>query len=871
MPTKISSYLTELGFKQIAYLGDTLNYNKTTAGEFIVVKENNRLYRYEENSTQPVDNMNVLNTADGGNTRWITVGGAATTQTRVNYTFEEKSNTIPLGMTILSKDNILYVNIGNTQILSSEYSLNDDRNAIILPQEFDASVQAEIVIIIGDFTPEQTGLPDQTGHAGEFLTTDGINPYWADIGGSGSTSNYNNLENKPSINGITLEGNKTTEDLNINSLPDQTGNEGKVLITNGTEASWQTLPETGLPLFAHIWSDHLLTNTSYLRADTFSWQDGNIYYTAYNELVNEKNLTTESSTDTINNIIITYYRTPKGYKIVLPDMADTIAQLYENTGTAWYYILDIDNTRFKLPRNSRYESGTTTNNAGDFSAESLPNIKGSIGEIFGNNTTATGSISYSATQLNVITMGESGQKGNIAFDASRSSSTYQDGAKVNPDHVTQFLYFYVGNTVQNETTINIAEITEALNKKADRDLNNLTEDATNAVKPSDITNCITKIPQDIKLELNDGTLTLKASSKVYVPNGPDVFKEILVNSDISLTDTTNYNNLFVFYNNGILERILTSQVFSGTTAPSGTNFLYWYDTTNNLIKRTNNGGDTWTSGNISFPLGLFSTNGTGFSSIDQVFNGFGYIGSTTFVLPGVEGLSPNGRNTDGSLNSHKFTSNTVQTITTGTGIGSSYYLLSNLSNSARNSYLGDTYIQDEKPEILSQYAVWYSPRENYIRFTNDSGNTWSIANWIHCGKYTVDNSGTGKITVFNIKNTFQAVDRSDTEWVSTQSKPSDRYVDLTLQANGTTYTAPANGWIQLIKTPTGANQYLVANSLDLPNTGTDTNNIAFKWSNGNTFNDGIFFPVRKGQQFTIGYTFGGATISFKFIYDEGSK
>ena len=260
MPTKISSYLTELGFKQIAYLGDTLNYNKTTAGEFIVVKENNRLYRYEENSTQPVDNMNVLNTSDGGNTRWITVGGAATTQTRVRYTFEEKSNTIPLGMTILSKDNILYVNIGNTQILSSEYTINEDRNAIILPQEFDAGVQAEIVIIIGDFTPEQTGLPDQTGHAGEFLTTDGTNPSWANItipenvvsadnytnaktwkgtlaeyealgtyddnitylitddytgGGSGGTSNYNDLENKPSINGVTLEGNKTTEDLLI--------------------------------------------------------------------------------------------------------------------------------------------------------------------------------------------------------------------------------------------------------------------------------------------------------------------------------------------------------------------------------------------------------------------------------------------------------------------------------------------------------------------------------------------------------------------------------------------------------------------------------------------------------------------------------
>ena len=41
----------------------------------------------------------------------------------------------------------------------------------------------------------------------------------------------------------------------------------------------------------------------------------------------------------------------------------------------------------------------------------------------------------------------------------------------------------------------------------------------NAVDYSNVTNCITKIPQDIKLELNNGTLTLKAGSKVYVPNG----------------------------------------------------------------------------------------------------------------------------------------------------------------------------------------------------------------------------------------------------------------------------------------------------------------------------------------------------------------
>ena len=34
-------------------------------------------------------------------------------------------------------------------------------------------------------------------------------------GGSGGTSNYNDLSNKPSINGVTLSGNKTTSDLGL--------------------------------------------------------------------------------------------------------------------------------------------------------------------------------------------------------------------------------------------------------------------------------------------------------------------------------------------------------------------------------------------------------------------------------------------------------------------------------------------------------------------------------------------------------------------------------------------------------------------------------------------------------------------------------
>lgn len=52
-------------------------------------------------------------------------------------------------------------------------------------------------------------------------------------GGSGSgssgTTDYNNLTNKPSINGITLTGNKTSIDLGINAIIPSTEPTNKVV------------------------------------------------------------------------------------------------------------------------------------------------------------------------------------------------------------------------------------------------------------------------------------------------------------------------------------------------------------------------------------------------------------------------------------------------------------------------------------------------------------------------------------------------------------------------------------------------------------------------------------------------------------------
>lgn len=61
------------------------------------------------------------------------------------------------------------------------------------------------------------------------LILNGINYSGGGSGGSGGTSDYNSLFNQPKINGVTLTGNKTAEDLGlatsseVNALADIVG------------------------------------------------------------------------------------------------------------------------------------------------------------------------------------------------------------------------------------------------------------------------------------------------------------------------------------------------------------------------------------------------------------------------------------------------------------------------------------------------------------------------------------------------------------------------------------------------------------------------------------------------------------------------
>ena len=178
------------------------------------------------------------------------------------------------------------------------------------------------------------------------------------------------------------------------------------------------------------------------------------------------------------------------------------------------------------------------------------------------------------------------------------------------------------------------------------------QNALNAAERFDhaVSNCVVSMAQDIKLSLAGNILTLKAGSKIYVPNGNE-FRTVIISTDQTITSSGSASTqryLILNPNNGFTVTVSKELCFSGENAPSSNQYMFWYDTANNLMKYTADSGTTWVSG-YSLPIGLATfTSGTP-GTLNHIFNGLGYFGETVFALPGVKGLIPNGRNADGTL------------------------------------------------------------------------------------------------------------------------------------------------------------------------------------------------------------------------------
>lgn len=90
-----------------------------------------------------------------------------------------------------------------------------------------------------------------------------------------------------------------------------------------------------------------------------------------------------------------------------------------------------------------------------------------------------------------------------------------------------------------------------------------------------------------------------------------------------------------------------------------------------------------------------------------------------------------------------------------------------------------------------------------------------------------------------------------------------RYDTLTLEASGTQYTAPADGYVTISKQTNGNNQFVY---MEAEPTGLCTKQQTIE--NGSYCH--AFLPVRKGQTYHVDYTAGGTLQYFRFIYAEGA-
>lgn len=416
--------------------------------------------------------------------------------------------------------------------------------------------------------------------------------------------------------------------------------------------------------------------------------------------------------------------------------------------------------------------------------------------------------------------------------------------------------------VESSNDQNIAT-TSFVNKTVDKKVGN--EINSNLLNYT--TNRILEIPQDTKLELNNGTLTLKAGSKVYVPNEFEAdgttpkFDVVTIENDVQLLSSlisTYLDGDYSWCYNKDLNKIQGGnnkyKQIQSQTYDSSADYCMFYDTTNNIIKYTTDAGATWESG-YSLPFCLSQLkSGKGLTSIDQIFDGFGYIGSTLFALPDVKCLAANGIDNIGRALSNNYVTNNVLIRTIAKTAYDTTCVLDCANNALTTRY---NFVISDTPTTGLNGVCRYTPTYNQYIYdentihssvalfdfkANDNGEITSITS--HCCSTFV----TGDAINFN---------NSGRTLLSSLGMPSRKYINLTLGASGTRYTAPANGWFEFGSGDEGAVQ--------LVNTANDTGMT----SSTQMFEARTFVPVVKGDVVICNYTARPTT--YKFIYAQGDQ
>lgn len=306
-------------------------------------------------------------------------------------------------------------------------------------------------------------------YKGAFVKKGQLNRYLTGTSGAGDVLGFDASKSNP------IYGNSDTVQQEAIQYP------YFIQVATGSETENNIINEIELnnpySLFDSKYSDHELNNLSWLKSNG-QWNSGTVYVDAYDELLTEYN---NSSSTTKTEGSITYKLTPKGYKIALADQETAIDTKYSKDGIAWYYILDTTNEKFKLPK-AKHPSLVT-------STSTVPVVGNgmALGLTDGTNNFSLGVVSdvglvprapYGGSVGSAVSFTEHRNATLTGVTTDPANSGLVADLSSNVKDYNMYLYFYVGETVQNANLIDAGRIGEQLTNKVDINFNNMNPSQT---------------------------------------------------------------------------------------------------------------------------------------------------------------------------------------------------------------------------------------------------------------------------------------------------------------------------------------------------------------------------------------------------------
>lgn len=194
--------------------------NITSVDEVQSVDNTDKVFVNDNGSFKQISVSNLMKQAPSGVTEETdpTVSEWAKQPTKPTYTADEVG-ALPVGTKIPTKTSDL---------------TNDSGYLTQIPEEYVTETElGQKGYVIEDDIPEKLPSPGTLTFTGAVNDTyDGSANKTINIptgGGEGGTSDYNVLANRPQLNGVTLEGNKTLDQIGAVQKNQGSGNSGKYL------------------------------------------------------------------------------------------------------------------------------------------------------------------------------------------------------------------------------------------------------------------------------------------------------------------------------------------------------------------------------------------------------------------------------------------------------------------------------------------------------------------------------------------------------------------------------------------------------------------------------------------------------------------